>query len=437
MPVTLVVGGQWGDEGKAKIIDYLARHMDYVVRFQGGANAGHTVVVGKQRFAFHLVPSGILYPDVTCVLGGGMVIDPSALVAEIEGVAERGIDVKGRILVSSQAHLVLPYHFALDAGSEARRNDGGIGTTKRGISPAYADKVRRDGIRMSDLLRRDKDLEELLRMRIREKNRRLKAMGETTVSPRKVVSSLFEARRTIKPIVCDTRPILWDAVEVGKRVLCEGAQGALLDIDHGTYPYVTSSSATAGGAAIGSGLPPSSFGRVVGIFKAYCTRVGNGPFPTEDFGAQGDRLRDIGNEYGTTTGRSRRCGWFDAVAARTVVRLNGVTEIALTKLDVLDTFTRIKVCTSYKAGRNTLDTFPADAHQLESVKPHYETLPGWEEPTAGKRLAQLPPAALAYVQALEDLAGCRVGLLSTGPERRAIIKIPRAGTVSARRAVAT
>lgn len=437
MPVSLIVGGQWGDEGKAKIIDYLARDMDFVVRFQGGANAGHTVVVGKERFAFHLVPSGILYPDVTCVLGGGMVIDPSALVSEIESIVERGIDVKDRILVSSQAHLVLPTHIALDKGSEEKRGAGRIGTTKKGIAPAYADKILREGVRMSDLLRRPKDLEELLRTHVRRKNRLLRAMGSASVSPKKVVEDVLAARRVIAPLVTDTRLVLWDALDAGRRILCEGAQGSLLDIDHGTYPYVTSSSATAGGAAVGSGLPPSSFEHVVGIFKAYCTRVGNGPFPTEDSGRPGDRLRDVGNEYGTTTGRPRRCGWFDAVAARTVVKLNGITEIALTKLDVLDAFTSIKVCTSYRLGNETLDYFPTDARDLESVKPRYVTFEGWEAPTAGRRLGELPQRAIGYVRALEELVGCRIRLLSLGPERSAIVTLPPGGRNDADRVVAT
>ncbi len=433
MPVTLIVGGQWGDEGKAKIIDYLARDMDYVVRYQGGANAGHTVVVGEDTFAFHLVPSGILYPKVTCILGGGMVIDPAALVGEIDAIAARGIDVDGRILVSDQAHLVLPYHVLLDCDSEDRRVDGGIGTTRKGISPAYADKARRDGIRMADLRRTPSDLRGLVTDRVRENNRLLKLRGAKTLSPTRVADGLLAARKHLLPLIADTRPVLWDAVAAGRRVLCEGAQGSLLDIDHGTYPYVTSSSCTAGGAAIGTGLPPSAFDRVVGIFKAYCTRVGNGPFPTEDRGAAGKRLREIGREYGTTTGRPRRCGWFDAVAARTAVRINGITDIALTKLDVLDTFADVKVCTSYRAARRTLDVFPADARDVKALKPVYETFPGWQETTAGRHLEDLPSRALDYIRHLERLVECRIDLVSLGPERSAMLALPRArdrGTVA-------
>ncbi len=429
MPVTLVVGGQWGDEGKAKIIDYLARDVDFVVRYQGGANAGHTVVVGDQKFAFHQVPSGILYPKVTCVLGGGMVIDPLALVAEIDRVVARGVDVEGRILVSAQAHLVLPYHVLLDCDSEDRRADGAIGTTRKGIAPAYADKARREGIRMADLLRAPQSLRDLVGDRVKENNKILKVRGMKPLSPKKVIDDVLAARARLMPLVCDTRPVLWDAVATGRRVLCEGAQGSLLDIDHGTYPYVTSSSCTAGGAAIGTGLPPSAFDRIVGIFKAYCTRVGNGPFPTEETGKVGDRLREIGREYGTTTGRPRRCGWFDAVAARTVVKINGMTDIALTKLDVLDTFASVKVCNAYRAGKRTMDVFPADARDVEGVAPKYETLPGWKEATSGRRLEDLPRPAVEYIRHLERLVACPIHLVSLGPERSAMVRIPRGPTV--------
>jgi len=432
MPVTLVVGGQWGDEGKAKIIDYLAREMDVVVRYQGGANAGHTVVVGAEKFAFRQVPSGILYPGITCVLGGGMVIDPTALIEEIDSIQARGVNVKGRILVSAQAHLVLPYHILLDCDSEDKRVDGGIGTTRKGISPAYADKARREGIRAADLTRSPAELSALVTQRVKENNKILKARGAETLSPARVVKQLLAARERLAPMVTDTRPFLWDAVEAGRRVLCEGAQGSLLDIDHGTYPYVTSSSCTAGGAATGTGLPPAGFDRIVGIFKAYCTRVGNGPFPTEDEGRAGAKLREIGHEFGTVTGRPRRCGWFDAVAARTVVKLNGVTDIALTKLDVLDTFESLKVCTSYKVGKKEMTVFPADARELERVTPRYETLPGWLQPTAGRHLDDLPPRAIAYIRRLETLVGCRIHLVSLGPERSAMLKMPR---TRARRAV--
>ncbi|MFH1756232.1 MAG: adenylosuccinate synthase [Candidatus Latescibacterota bacterium] len=314
MPVTLVVGGQWGDEGKAKIIDCLARDVEFVVRFQGGANAGHTVVVGQERFAFHLVPSGILYPDTKCLLGGGMVIDPVELVKEIEFIESRGIDVRNRIFISGQAHAVLPHHIVMDKGIEAKKGIKRIGTTGRGIAPAYIDKVGREGFRMGEFLNEPAVFSANIRKTVRDKNRRLARMGLSSVSPAKTEKEFLNVRKRLKSLVTDTRIMLWDAIAKRQHILCEGAQGTLLDIDHGTYPFVTSSSSTAGGAAIGAGIPPSSFTRVVGIFKAYCTRVGNGPFPTEELGADGERLRDIGQEYGTTTGRPRRCGWFDAAS---------------------------------------------------------------------------------------------------------------------------
>jgi adenylosuccinate synthase len=424
MPVTLIIGGQWGDEGKAKIIDHLASTSDIVVRYGGGANAGHTVVVGEERFAFHLVPSGILYPEVTCLLGGGMVIDPIALVREIEGIRERGIDTSGRIFISSQAHVVLPYHKAIDRGSEEKKGRHRIGTTQKGISPAYCDKVARTGVRMSDLCKRPSDVGELLRRKVREKNRILKELRVPPVSPKETVDSVLAARKKLLPLITDTRLILWDALDKGRSILCEGAQGTLLDIDHGTYPYVTSSSAAAGGAAIGAGLPPSSFTKVIGIFKAYCTRVGNGPFPTEDGGRDGETLRRVGNEFGTTTGRPRRCGWFDAVAARTVVKLNGITEIALTKLDVLDEFGTIKVCTSYRLGRKTLEYFPTDTSLLDRCRPQYEEIEGWQVPTASSSASTLPPRVMAYIRRLESLVGCRISYASVGPERGAVYTIP-------------
>ena len=421
MAVTLIVGGQWGDEGKAKIIDYLAEDADFVARYQGGANAGHTVVVGDRRFAFHLVPSGILYPHATCILGGGMVIDPAALSREIDGIVEKGIDVEGRILVSEQAHVVLPYHIAMDCGSEDRLGNSSIGTTRKGISPAYVDKAGRRGIRMGDFLRPRADFERLLETSIRENNKNLRAHGHKTVPVRKTIADFLKFRKRIGPMITDTRVILWSAFEKKKMILCEGAQGALLDIDHGTYPYVTSSSASAGGAVSGTGLPPSAFTRVIGIFKAYCTRVGNGPFPTEDRGKMGNTLREIGNEYGTTTGRPRRCGWFDAVAARTVVKLNGLTEIALTKLDVLDTFDEIKVCTRYRAGKERPEIFPVNARTLEKCKPEYEVHDGWKQKSYVEGAVKLPRKAASYVRHLEKLVGCRIRLVSLGPERNAMI----------------
>jgi adenylosuccinate synthase len=421
MPVTLVVGCQWGDEGKAKIIDYLARDADYVVRFQGGANAGHTVVVNGARFAFHLVPSGILYPHATCILAGGMVIDPLALAAELDMLAERGIDTRGRILVSEQAHVVFPYHVQMDRGTEALMGAASIGTTGRGITPAYVDKIGRQGVRMGDFLRSRAALERLITDKIRENNRRLRALGMSPIPVADTVESLLAVARRIAPLITDTRVVVWSGLDRKKRVLCEGAQGSLLDIDHGTYPFVTSSSSSAGGAISGAGIPPSSVERVIGIFKAYCTRVGNGPFPTEETGKIGDTLRDLGGEYGTTTGRPRRCGWFDGVAGRTTARLNGITEIALTKLDVLDSFRRIKVCGAYRCGKRRFDYMPATVNTLSRCKPEYEELDGWNESANRIENGELPPLAASYVAHLEKLVGCSIGLISLGPERRAVI----------------
>jgi adenylosuccinate synthase len=423
MPVTLVIGGQWGDEGKAKIIDYLAEDASYVVRYQGGANAGHTVVVDGVRFAFHLVPSGILYPHVTCLLGGGMVIDPIALAAEIDGITAQGIDVGGRIFVSEQAHAVLPYHMQLDAGNEKRLGASSIGTTKKGISPAYMDKVGRKGVRMGDFLRSRADAERLFEKKIREKNRELKRLGVAAVPVSATVDTLLKTKRKLQPLITDTRVMLWSALEKKKNILGEGAQGTLLDIDHGTYPYVTSSSSSVGGAVAGSGLPASSIDRVIGIFKAYCTRVGNGPFPTEEKGKPAQILREIGDEYGTTTGRPRRCGWFDAVAARTVVKLNGITDLAITKLDVLDSFDRIKVCTGYKIGQKRFEFFPTDVRLLERCKLEYESVDGWQQSTSSKGKPRLPRKAAAYVRYLEKLVGCRASFVSLGPDRRAMVKL--------------
>jgi adenylosuccinate synthase len=427
MSVSLIVGGQWGDEGKAKVVDYLAQDADYVVRYQGGANAGHTVVAHGRRFAFHLLPSGILYPQVTCVLGGGMVIDPIALAREIASVAREGIDVTGRIIVSEQAHVVLPYHILVDSACETQLGKGSIGSTRKGIAPAYADKAARRGVRMGDFRLGRKALEALFTRKIRENNRVLKQLGVAPLSVARTVRDLMQAAKTLEPLVTDSRVVLWNAVDRNQRILLEGAQGTFLDVDHGTYPFVTSSHPTIGGAIVGTGLPAQAIGRVTGVFKAYCTRVGNGPFPTEEKRREGGRLRELGGEYGTTTGRPRRCGWFDAVAARTAVRLNGITEVALTKLDVLDTFTEIKVCTSYRCGSERLEYFPNDVRSLVKCKPHFETMEGWREETNRKDRAELPSKAAAYVSYLEELIGCRVDLVSTGPDREAMIRLPARG----------
>ncbi len=423
MSVSLVIGGQWGDEGKAKIIDSLGGGVDYIVRFQGGANAGHTVVVGDEVFAFHLVPSGILYPGVRCILGGGMVIDPISLVDEISLIRKRGIKIKGRILISAQAHVVLPHHIAADKHSEKRKGKSRIGSTGRGIAPAYEDKVGRSGLRMCDMLFGDKVFEEKLRARIRSKNREFRLMGMNSLSMQKTVSKMIDARKILKPMIVDTRQLLWKAADQKKTILLEGAQGTLLDIDHGTYPFVTSSSVIAGGASVGTGIPPSAVKKIIGVFKAYCTRVGNGPFPTEERGALGNKLREKGREFGTTTGRPRRCGWFDAVAARTAVRLNGITEIALSKLDVLDSFKTIKICAEYGMGRKKLHYFPADTALLERVKPRYIKMDGWGVVCESRSFDDLPAGARKFVRTLEKLIDCRIRMISMGPERGELMRL--------------
>jgi adenylosuccinate synthase len=422
MPVSLVIGGQWGDEGKAKIVDTIGRHADYVVRFQGGANAGHTVIVGKELFKFHLVPSGILYPHITCILGGGMVIDPLALIGEIDELTSRGIDVDGRIFVSGQAHVVLPHHIITDMETEERQGVGRIGSTGKGIMPAYRDKIGRNGMRMCDFLLDSRQFAGYLSRKIKDKNALLRGHGFKTVSSTRTVERFVEARKRLIPLIRDTRPILWEALEKKKMVLFEGAQGTLLDIDHGTYPFVTSSSVSAGGVALGAGIPPSAIKRVIGVFKAYCTRVGNGPFPTEQKGRIGERLREIGHEYGTTTGRPRRCGWFDAVAARTAIKLNGITEIALTKLDVLDTFHSIRICTSYKIGTREVEYFPVDTRALNRARPRYIEVEGWDR-CIGSDSKTLPAKARAYVELLEQHVGCKITMISLGPERRAMLRM--------------
>jgi adenylosuccinate synthase len=403
-------------------VDTIGRRADYVVRFQGGANAGHTVIVGTERFKFHLVPSGILYPHVTCILGGGMVIDPLALISEMDAITARGIDVEGRIFVSGQAHVVLPHHIVMDMETEKRQGVGRIGSTGKGIMPAYRDKIGRNGMRMCDFLLDSKQFAGYLTRKIKDKNAVLRGHDFKTVSSARTVERFIEARKRLLPLIKDTRPILWEALERGKSVLFEGAQGTLLDIDHGTYPFVTSSSVTAGGAALGAGIPPSAIKRVIGVFKAYCTRVGNGPFPTEQKGRIGEKLRAIGHEYGTTTGRPRRCGWFDAVAARTAIKLNGISEIALTKLDVLDTFATIKICTGYRIGNKEVEYFPVDTRVLNRSKPQYLEVEGWNQIT-GADAKVLPAKARNFVKTLEQLVGCKITMISLGPERQATLRV--------------
>lgn len=421
MPNTILIGAQWGDEGKGKIIDVLTERVDWVVRSQGGNNAGHTVEIGEEKFVLHLVPSGILHEGKRCVIGNGVVLDPVALVEEIQGVVARGFSVEGRLFISDRAHVVFPYHRMLDAQGEARRAKGDqIGTTMRGIGPTYGDKAARFGLRMCDLV--DPEFPALLRSRVEEKNRALAALGAPVVDYAEVLAATQRALEVLRPLVCDTVSLLHAAVERGESLLFEGAQGIMLDIDFGTYPYVTSSNASAGGSCTGSGVPPSRIDHVVGVLKAYTTRVGEGPFPTELFDADGEELRRVGREFGATTGRPRRCGWFDAVVARHAVMTCGVDEWALTKLDVLDGFETLRICVAYELDGQRINHFPANVRETARCKPIYEDLPGWKASTrAVAQFGDLPTAAQRYVARLEQITGVSVGILSLGPRRESTL----------------
>jgi adenylosuccinate synthase len=416
MPVQVIVGAQWGDEGKGKIVDLLSDQADIVARYQGGANAGHTVCIGDQQYVLHLIPSGMFHPHITCVIGNGVVIDPAALMGEIAQLQEAGISVTGRLLISHHAHLIMPYHKQLDAIREQTATK--IGTTGRGIGPAYIDKFLRTGIRIVDLLDRDV-LARKLKANIEEKNQILtKLYGETRLDVDAMIAEYQEFDQRIDEYVTDTARTLHEALQQGKRIIAEGAQGALLDIDHGTYPYVTSSNPTSGGACTGLGIPPTSVTSVVGIVKAYCTRVGNGPFPTELRDSTGEALRTFGHEFGATTGRPRRCGWFDAVAMRYSAMVNGIDRIAVTKLDVLGNFETLHVCTGYALRGKRLRNFPSDTDQLDHITPVYESFPGWGVPLSDCRhYEELPLNARRYLEALAALTGTRLWLVSVGPRR--------------------
>jgi len=416
MPVQIIVGAQWGDEGKGKIVDMLAGDADIVARYQGGANAGHTVCIGDRQFVLHLLPSGIFHPHIRCVIGNGVVIDPSALLGEIAQLQSAGFNVGGRLFISHNAHLIMPYHKLLDVIREQTTNK--IGTTGRGIGPAYIDKATRNGIRIVDLLDRDV-LARKITANLEEKNQILtKVYGETKIDVDAIIAEYEAFDKKIDEYITDTALYLNKALADGKRIIAEGAQGALLDVDHGTYPYVTSSNPTSGGACTGLGIPPTAVSDIVGIVKAYCTRVGNGPFPTELLDATGERLRTIGQEFGATTGRPRRCGWFDAVALRYSAMINGITRIAITKLDVLDTFEEIKICVGYEVKGKRLKSFPTDLATLERITPVFESFPGWKEPISSVRsYADLPSNARRYVEALGGLTGTSVWLVSVGARR--------------------
>jgi adenylosuccinate synthase len=409
-----VLGAQWGDEGKGKIVDLLTPHFSIVARFQGGHNAGHTVYVDGTKFVLRLIPSGILHPGVTCIIGNGLVVDLPALFAEVDELTANGVDVASRLVISDKAHLILPYHRDLDLLSEARRGERKIGTTSRGIGPAYEDKIARRGIRVCDLMD-PAGLEQNIRDNVTARNR---LVQDSTMDWRAVFDQLLVYGRRLRPWVRDVSLMLDEAMRAGQRILFEGAQGTLLDIDHGTYPYVTSSNATIGGVCTGLGVGPRAIGAVMGVVKAYTTRVGEGPLPTELPGEMGNRLRDSGNEYGAVTGRPRRCGWYDAVAVRYGARINGLDALALTKLDVLDGLDRIDICTAYRCGSRTLTEFPSDIGQLAACEPVYETMPGWSAPTKGvRRFEDLPEAARRYIARLEEVSGVRAALVSTGSER--------------------
>jgi adenylosuccinate synthase len=422
MPATVIVGAQWGDEGKGKIVDLLAEHADVVCRYQGGPNAGHTIVRGGERFALHHIPSGILYPGKGCVIGAGCVLDPEQLVREIDGLEERGISASG-LSISGNAHLIMPWHVAIDSATEVKLGSLQIGTTRRGIGPAYADKAARLGIRVQDLLD-PKILEQKIATALREKNVVLERVhGLPPLELTSLAARMEELACRLRPYVADTSLLVDQALRAGRRVLLEGAQGTLLDLDHGTYPFVTSSNPIAGAAATGIGVGPTRIDEVVGVTKAYVTRVGEGPFPTEIEGEAQARVRKLGAEFGTTTGRERRCGWLDLVALRFAVRVNGITSLVLTKLDVLSAFAELPVCTRYRLrnGEETED-FPAHQSDFHHAQPVYETLPGWGDRLDGvEDPAALPPAARRYVEFVEERLEVPVSLVGTGADRESIL----------------
>ena len=413
-----LIGAQWGDEGKGKVVDYLASKAQWVARYAGGNNAGHTVMNEGGTFSLHLVPSGIFQPEVSCVIGNGVVVNPEVLLEEIRELSERGVDVS-RIYVSERAHLIMPYHVQIDALEEKARGDANLGTTGTGVGPAYVDKASRTGIRAGDLLYLEDELLPRLKRVVEDKSRILtKLYDQPPISLETILEQCARWREGLKDLIRPTSFLMQQAIERGDTIIMEGAQGTLLDLDHGTYPYVTSSSASVGGAAAGLGIHPRSISGVIGVFKAYCTRVGSGPFPTEMQDERADELRERAWEYGTTTGRARRIGWFDAVAGRYSQHINGFTSLVLTRLDVLDGFPSVKICVGYEVDGELLDHFPASATLLQRCRPVYEEMPGWTEPTEGATsMEQLPAEAAAYVGRLEELIGCEFHLISTGPHR--------------------
>jgi adenylosuccinate synthase len=420
-----VVGAQWGDEGKGKIVDILSEEFDCVARYQGGHNAGHTISIGGRRHVLHLIPSGIFHPGVKCVVGGGVVLDPQAFIEESEAIQKAAsVSIAGRLLVSNRCHLILPYHRVLEAAIEKQLGDRRIGTTSRGIGPAYEDKMARRGIRVCDLMSPE-TLPEKIRIQVAEKNRALRAYTDPqTIDPAPIVESYCQLGEKIRPFVADTTVALNEMIRSGKSILFEGAQGTLLDVDHGTFPFVTSSSAAAGGVATGLGISPKHVHAVIGISKAYATRVGAGPFPTESVDSAGEQLRTRGNEFGSTTGRPRRCGWFDGPAARYAAMVNALDSIVITKIDVLDTFDEIPFCVDYKYKGSLLKEFPADTSMLADVVPVYKNLRGWKQSLAGKKeYSDLPSVAQDYLKFLADYLETPVSMISTGPGRDETIRL--------------
>jgi adenylosuccinate synthase len=414
----VVVGTQWGDEGKGKIVDLLTREADYVVRYQGGHNAGHTVVIGQEQFILHLIPAGILHPGKKCVIGNGVVVDPAALIEEVDALIKRGIQVSGRLFVSDKSHLIMPYHRAIEKESEAHKGTRKIGTTGRGIGPTYSDKMARIGIRMADLFDGDVFYRKLSE-NLTEMNFFLEKLYKVKgFEVKRVYDEYMDYASRIREFVTDTSRLLNQAMAEGRDILFEGAQGTHLDVDHGTYPYVTSSNATAGGACTGTGIGPTRIHGVLGVAKAYTTRVGSGPFPTEIKDEECETLRQRGKEYGATTGRPRRCGWFDAVAVRYAVMINGLTTLAITKMDVLDECDEIKLCVGYRYKDKTFHEMPSQISVLDQCEPIYEVFPGWRKPTTGiSSYSQLPPQAQAYLNRLAELTQCPIDIISTGSKR--------------------
>ncbi|MBK8945533.1 MAG: adenylosuccinate synthase [Ignavibacteriae bacterium] len=422
MGVSIVVGSQWGDEGKGKVVDLLGSKVDIVVRYQGGANAGHTIKIGDKQYIFHLIPSGILHPNVICVIGNGVVIEPKALLDELEMLHQKGIDFEGRLFISHNAHLIMPYHKLIDSINE--QGNSKIGTTGRGIGPCYIDKYARRGIRIADLLDK-KELKIKIKKNLDEKNNLLKNIyHQEELNIDEIINECIEFDKKIDKYITDTAEYLNDAISKNKSILLEGAQGALLDVDHGTYPYVTSSNPTSGGACTGTGIPPTKITDIIGIVKAYTTRVGLGPFPTELFDEDGENLRKIGAEFGATTGRARRCGWFDAFLVNYSRKINGIERVVITKLDVLGHFDEIKVCTGYELNKKKLKYFPTSSAELNNVVPIYTTLKGWKSDISEiKNYDELPTEAKEYLTFISVQCGFEIKYISVGPKRSQTIEL--------------